>query len=418
MLRILHTADWHLGHSLHSIGREFEHGQFLDWLLDELDDQSIDALLVCGDVFDSIHPPASALAMFYRFLARARDRRPDLDVVVIGGNHDSAARLEVAAPLLRAFGVHVVGGVRRDLAGRLEVDRMIVPLRGGDGRVVAQCAAIPFLRISDLRPGDVAPDRDPLVEGVRAVYDDVFDVIGARRTPDQALIALGHMFAVGGEISELSERRVLGGNQHALPASIFPDDVSYVALGHLHKSQCVERRENVRYSGSPLPLSMGELHYKHQVVVAEFDGAQCTEIRPVLVPRAVELLRVPPVASDDVDVVCEALSALPERGSRAQHERPFLEVRVKLSQPEPNLRHRIETALEGRLPRLVKLTVDWTGHGRTLAEQSTPTRELSELAPESVFRSCYERAHDGEMPAELAREFDELLESVRAEESP
>ncbi|MCA8942919.1 MAG: exonuclease SbcCD subunit D C-terminal domain-containing protein [Planctomycetes bacterium] len=415
-MRILHTADWHLGHSLHSIPREFEHRRFLDWLADEVCAREVDALVVCGDVFDTIHPAASVVAMFYRFLADLRARCPGLDVVVIGGNHDSAARLEVAAPLLEAFGVRIVGGVTRAADGTLETERLLVPLRDAHGEVAAWCAAVPFLRIADLRVGGGDADNDPLIAGVEAIYAEVFDRLRASSEAGQATIALGHAYMVGGELSELSERRVLGGNQHALPVSLFPADLGYVALGHLHKAQRVGGRDRVRYSGSPIPLSMGEIDYKHQVVVADFDGAECTGIETVPVPRFVEFVRVPRQGRADLESVRVQLEALPERGDEPEEERPFLEVRVTLSQPEPNLRHVVERALEGRAPRLVRLSVELTGHGRSLADQNDPDQDLSELAPEAVFRSCYERAFETEPSAEVLREFDELLEAVRSEE--
>ncbi len=418
MLRILHTADWHLGHALHSLPRDLEHARFLAWLGDTIEEHDVDSLLICGDVFETINPPATALGAFYRFLADARARRPALDIVVIAGNHDSAARLEAAAPLLEAIGVRAIGNVRRFADGSLDADRLCVPLRDANGKVAAMCAAVPFLRAADLRPGEIADDQDELIEGVRDVYARVFDVLRQRRVDDQATIALGHCFMVGTELSVLSERRILGGNQHALPVDIFPGDVSYAALGHLHKAQRVGPREHVRYSGSPIPLSMGEIDYRHQVVVAEFDGPQCTEIRPVTVPRTVEFMRVPKRGFGTIDAVCAELTELAELEPGVTDAlRPFLEVRVALEKPEPDLRRRIDEALDGRAPRLVKLTTQRTGHGRSLAEQAPPDRDLGDLEPEAVFRQAYARAHSGDPDTELLDEFAALLEDVRGEDA-
>ena len=150
-MKILHTADWHLGHQLHGHDRRFEHDAFLDWLADTIKTRDIDALLVAGDLFDTANPPASAWQQLYRFLARLRAEHPALEMVLIGGNHDSppswmppraAARLRPASG-----GQHQPG--RR---GRLETERLLVPLRGKNGEVAAWCAAVPFLRSSDLRP--------------------------------------------------------------------------------------------------------------------------------------------------------------------------------------------------------------------------------------------------------------------------
>src|SRR5690554_5898916 len=127
MLRLLHTADWHLGHSLHGHDRSYEHRCFLSWLTSTIVGEEIDAFIIAGDVFDAANPPTSALAMYYEFLADVGRRRPGLDVVVIGGNHDSAARLHAPEPLLSALGVSVVGGLSC-LGAQLDSEQLIIPL--------------------------------------------------------------------------------------------------------------------------------------------------------------------------------------------------------------------------------------------------------------------------------------------------
>src|SRR5690606_35223811 len=143
-------SDWHLGHSLHEHDRGPEHDAFLAWLLGALDDLDVDALIVAGDVFETANPPAAAQRRWYAFLAEARRRLPALDVVVVGGNHDSAARLDAPRDLLDSLGVHVVGGLPRRGDGAIDVDRLIVPLRDRDGAIAAWVAAVPYLRASDL----------------------------------------------------------------------------------------------------------------------------------------------------------------------------------------------------------------------------------------------------------------------------
>jgi exonuclease SbcD len=118
-MRLLHTSDWHLGHTLRGeVAREYEHAAFLNWLLEACVREAADALVITGDVFDSATPPASAERMWFEFLAAARRARPAMDIVAIAGNHDSPARLGAASSVLRELGVHVVGGLpRRDDGG-------------------------------------------------------------------------------------------------------------------------------------------------------------------------------------------------------------------------------------------------------------------------------------------------------------
>ena len=111
-MRLLHTSDWHLGQTLHDFDRGDEHQRFLNWLLDALEAEQIDALLIAGDIFDNPNPSADAQKQFYHFLTEAKRRMPHLDIVIIAGNHDSAGRLEAPASLLQVLGVTVVGCAR------------------------------------------------------------------------------------------------------------------------------------------------------------------------------------------------------------------------------------------------------------------------------------------------------------------
>lgn len=413
-MRILHTSDWHLGHMLYDVPRDREHERFLDWLLDAIGESRADALLIAGDVFDTSNPSAAAQAMFYRFLSRARRRYERLEIVVIGGNHDSADRLDAPTPLLDGFDIRMVGGVPRGEDRRLDLDRLVVPLRDGAGEVRAWVAAVPFLRPADLPA--VAGAADPLVEGVRALYREVLDAARERRRPGQAIVGMGHLYMTGTRLSELSERRILGGNQHALPLDLFPEDVAYAALGHLHLAQQVGR-PSVRYCGSPIPLAMAEIDYPHQVCLVELDGEALASVTPLRVPRVVELLRIPKSGALGKEEILAKLRALPEAEDEDPALRPFLEVRVALERPDPALRGDLEEALEGRHARLVKVGVELGGDGRSLADR-VAERMLDEILPETVFQNRWRKSYEGEPPAELMEAFLELVGQVHEEKTP
>jgi len=396
-MRLLHTADWHLGQTLHGVSREFEHARFLDWLEGELERREIDLLVVAGDVFDGQNPPVSAQRLLFGFLAGARRRRPGLMVVMVAGNHDSGGRLEAPSPLLEELGVRVVGALPRRDDGALELERLLLPLPGG-----GWCVAVPYLRPADLpvREGD-----EPEIAGVRAVYDELFAAVRARLRPGEPVIALGHCYMAGGALSEFSERKILRGNLHALPAELFPADLGYVALGHLHRAQSVGGREAVRYSGSPIPLALDEAEYPHQVVVVDVREGRPVALEAVRVPRFVEILRLQAPSPEAVPAL---LAALPEAAG-PRETWPLLELTVQLEQPAPGLRAEAEAALAGKAVRLVRLALETGGHGRALAGAAVP---LSALAPEEVFRRCWARVHGAEpSPAHLAA-FHELLEGA------
>ena len=148
-MRLLHTSDWHLGHTLKEVTREHEHAAFLAWLLEPCVREAPDVLVITGDVFDSATPPASAERMWFELLAAARRARPAMDIVAIAGNHDSPARLGAPSAVLRELGVHVIGGLPRAGDGALDLDRILIPVAGGRGLV----AAVPFLRPIDVPVG-------------------------------------------------------------------------------------------------------------------------------------------------------------------------------------------------------------------------------------------------------------------------
>jgi len=411
-LRILHTSDWHLGHVFHGVEREYEHRIFLDWLLHTLEAEAVDALLIAGDVFDAANPPAGATKLWYQFLGRAHARAPRLQIVVIGGNHDSAARLEAPRPILNELGpLHVVGGLPR-VDGDVDVDRLIFPLRERHDAIAAWVLALPYLRPADLPP--VGQDSDALVEGTRALYQRVLHALHARRTPDQAIIAMGHCYMVGGQLSESSERKVLGGNQHPLPHDIFGADIAYAALGHLHVPQRVGGRENIRYSGAVLPLSFDAKAVHHSVVLVETEGTQTTSIRELQVPRSVALISVPSEGPLPLEVVLDTLQSLPIRGDGPDEQRPLLEVHVALDKPEPALRKRIDDAMEGKEARLVRIAppvFDGTGVGLP----DSGATQLSELSVEQVFLLKYKQKHGDEPSREMLAAFHELHDQVAQE---
>ena len=409
MLRLLHTADWHLGHQLHGVDRAHEHRCFLDWLLNVLEAEQVDALLIAGDVFDSANPPVAAQAMFYEFLATARRRCPQLNMVIIAGNHDSPARLEAPEPLFRGINARVVGLLPR--SGRdFQPERLLVPLTDRRGEVAAVCAAVPFLRPADLPVVAEDGDIDPLVEGVRQIYREAADAARRQLASHQALVLTGHCYLARASLSELSERKVLRGNQHALPPEIFPQDCAYTALGHLHLAQWLGR-QHLRYSGSPLPLALDERRYNHQVVLADLDGPACADIRTLPVPRTVPIHCVPDTGPVPLDAVLARLKAL-ELPQVAPECRPLLDIQVLLEQPEPTLRRQVEEALADRPARLARIQVHYTGSGGSLAD-SVPVQELATLDPEAVFRRRYAQFYEDDPDRALLDAFHGLLEEIQ-----
>jgi exonuclease SbcD len=424
-MRLLHTSDWHLGQTLHNFDRTYEHQRFLDWLLDTIEAEQADALLIAGDIFDNSNPSAASQRQLYRFLQQARARAPQLDIVVIAGNHDSPGRLEAPGPLLEAHGTRVVGHVLRNDIGEIDLERMLVPLTGPDGKVAAWCVAIPFLR-----PGDVprvaveavaavaaveaaegedaarAP-VDAYLSGIALLYQQAYELARARCTNGEAILAMGHCHMVGGDSSPDSERRILIGGTEALPSSMFDPGIAYAALGHLHLAQKVGKQEHLRYSGSPVPLSFAEIGYQHQVLRIDLDGGKAQQIVPLQVPRAVELLRVPVQPAPLTQVIAELVGLdLPDA---PLHQQPYLEVRVLLDGPEPSLRAQVEAALEGKPVRLAKIEPTRRVVTTAGVDAALSLDQLAQLQPDDIFQRLWRQRFGEDAPGDQLAAFAELL---------
>lgn len=413
MLRIFHTADWHLGHQLHGVSRHFEHQQFLNWLLDALIQNEADVLIVAGDIFDSANPPAAAQAQLYDFLVKARTSLPSLSIILVGGNHDSASRLDAPSPILNALGVDVVGGLTRSEDGEINWERLLVPLTNSTGEIRAWCGAMPFLRNADLPTNN--DESDPLISGMKALYAELVEQLSQKAGKDGRMLLTGHCYMVNGAISELSERKILGGNQHALPLELFPENIAYVALGHLHLAQQVGGNQHIRYSGSPIPLSFDESDYHHQVLQVDIKADQAAEVTPLKIPRSIDLLRIP--NGKDFAVLPEVIQQLEslQLDDLPIYERPLLELRIRLEKPEPSLRQQVEEAIAQRPIRLLKISTAYTGSEKSLADIKIEER-LEELQPLDVFERCYQNKYDTHPPHEIKDLFNQLLENIQVDE--
>ena len=409
MIRILHTADWHLGQTFFGYDRSEEHDMFLNWLAQEITRRKIDALIIAGDVFDVSNPSAAAQSMYYRFIYRVTAENPLLQIVIVAGNHDSAARLEAPLPLLQAMRTEVRGVVRKLEGGEIDYDHLTVELKNHAGEVELLCMAVPFLRQGDYPV--VQTEGNPYAEGVRELYTQLLQRLWKRRKEHQSILAIGHLQATGSEIAEkdYSERTVIGGLECVSPDA-FPEQIAYTALGHIHKAQRVSGRENVRYAGSPIPMSFAEKHYRHGVVMVTFDGGCAVEIERIECPKAVPLMSVPKDEPASPEVVLSALRELPN-GSESVSESvsefnhppaPYLEVKILLDEPEPMLRQEIEEALAGKNYRLARIVSTYRSEAKSVEKEKEEWKKgLQEMSPLQIAQSAFEKVYQVEMPAEL-----------------
>lgn len=414
MIRILHTADWHLGQTFFGYDRVEEHAHFLDCLANRLKEHQIDVLLIAGDVFDVSNPSAASQRMFYRFIRRVTEENPCLQLVVVAGNHDSAARLEAPLPLLQEMRTEIKGIVRK-LEGEIDYDDLIVELKNRKGEIEALCMAVPFLRQGDYPV--VMTEGNPYAEGVKELYTCLLKRTLERQKAGQGIVAMGHLQATGSEIAErdFSERTIIGGLECVSPEA-FPVQIAYTALGHIHKSQRVSGRENVRYAGSPLPMSFAEREYHHGVVIVTIDEGVVINLEKREYTPLVKLLSVPQGKAATPNEVLEELGNLPPALDETDMNRPYLEVKVLLTEPEPMLRQQIEEVLAGKAVRLARIVSVYRQAEEGTMEEEVLAAGLQEMNPLQIVKAVFENSYQAEMPEDLEELFREVVTGVMNDE--
>jgi exonuclease SbcD len=269
-MKIVHTADWHLGIRLMNQDRLDEQAAFVAWFLGFLNDIHAEVLLISGDVFDTGTPSNAALKLYFSFLASAASIPSMRHMIITGGNHDAPSLLQASDELLENLNISVVGSHRSAAQ-----DTVFVRDDKGDLKLVV--SAVPFLRDRDVRYSlpDESPDqqRQRLIQGIIEVYAAHAEYIRQSDGYHKGVfsIAMGHLFA-GGGIAGDSEVDIHVGNLAKVPADGFPELYDYVALGHLHRFQRIGDAERIFYSGSPLSYSFSEAGNVKKIIVIDTDA--------------------------------------------------------------------------------------------------------------------------------------------------
>lgn len=428
-MRIIHTADWHLGQTFFGYDRMEEHLKFFEWLKNIVKDKCADLLLVSGDIYDTQNPSAESQRLFYRFVKEINEQNPSLQMIIIAGNHDSGARLEAPNPLLDLYNVQVRGLVHKE-GDDIDYSRLIIPVTDKSGDVAAYCLAVPYLRQGDF------PKADSYSKGAGALYAKLYEMaVELAGEPDDRkyshsrtvpIIAMGHLYASGASVldDDRTEGIVVGGLD-AVDSSVFPVEADYVALGHLHKAQKLGGNERIRYSGAPLPMSFAERNYRQGAVLVDIipnseNRGSDVAVEQLVYDSPVELLRIPKENPGGIEEILHDISLLPDKffGEKDPFA-PFVEVRMKYCEPDPAIMPAIEKALENknvRLARIVQMQPD-----NLLTENDVSTvltvDDLNSIKPLEMMKRIYRRSCGGaEMNENLEKLLCGVMEEVEKEE--
>ncbi|MBR0150313.1 MAG: exonuclease SbcCD subunit D C-terminal domain-containing protein [Synergistaceae bacterium] len=379
-MRILHTSDWHIGKKLMEHERLDEFRKFFAWLEDVIQRKNIDALVVAGDIFDNGKPSTDSQEIYYTFLGRVAGKSCR-HIIITSGNHDSPQFIDAPSEIMSRCDIHVIGRASDD---------EIITLRDSNGSPEMIVCAVPFLHDSDIRTAK-AEDKFQDIErqikaGIANHYAEIFtrarEIRGGYDIP---IIAMGHLFLEAGKTyGEEGERNAYLGTAIKLGSDIFPEDIAYTALGHLHSPQNVGR-ENIRYSGSPITLSFGEWDSQKgqkSVSVVDFDGRNFAGVKEIAVPVSQKMARV---AGDTAGIETEI------RRLVEADESVWIEVTYTGDVKPENLQERLEDIVKGSKAEILSVkSVDRHKTSDSHGESSEPI-SIDDIKPlEMLKRYCDE----------------------------
>ena len=386
-MRLLHTADWHVGKAIRGRSRLAESAAALAEVTGIAVDEGVDAVLVAGDVYDQRAAAPEADAIVFETFVRLSEAR--IPVVVIPGNHDSALRFEALGKLLAPIGVTVVARVAPpDDGGVVEV-----PAR--DGSDAALIACIPF--VPERRFGDAAALFDATEAWYRSYAHGMGELLAAMAgafRPDRVNVALGHLFTDGALVGG-GERELTIGMAYAVNPGRLPGTAQYVALGHVHKPQAIPAAPApTRYAGSVLQLDFGERDQTKTVSIVDASPGRPAKVREVELTSGRRLL--------DLHGTLDEVAAHAGDVGDA-----FLRVFVTTDGPVPGIADRIRDDLPNALD--VHLVYERAeAEGRAGAP-------VSSLAPRDQFLAYYRSQHGADPDERLLESFDEVLAAEAGE---
>ncbi len=406
-MKVLHTADWHIGKILHKHALKNEIQAFFNWLLDVISTEQVNLLLVSGDIFDLANPSSKDREIYYGFLSELA--KLETQIVITGGNHDSINLLDAPKELLKHLSIKVIGGAKENIEDEL------IEIHDAQGKLVLVVAAVPFLRDKDLRnlqSDKKFKDRTEAVrEGIKDHYQQLAHICKSKYK-DIPSIAMGHLYARGATTSE-SERDIHVGNQAAVESNIFSPIFDYVALGHIHRPQVIGKNEKIRYSGSPIALSFSEKKDSKIIILVDIPSKDNVSVKSIAVPKQRELKKFK-----------GSLESVKENLANYRPEFPlasFVELEITESTYSSELISAMEALVESYKDQesfiILKNKITFEKGQNNTADLFTEGEHIEDLTPIEVFNKKLEVEEINDENSKLLKDaFLEILELVQSEE--
>lgn len=374
-MRIIHTSDWHLGQYFFTKSRAPEHQYFLNWLIEQVNQHQVDALIVAGDIFDTGAPPSYAREIYNQFVVDLH--KTGCQLVILGGNHDSVSMLNESKALLSCLNTQVIAN-----GNSMAIEQSIIVLKDRQGEPGALFCAIPFLRPRDILFSQAGQSSEQKQQSLQQAISDYYQqcyqqAIKLRLELDRPLpiIMSGHLTVVGASTTD-SVRDIYIGTLDAFQASGFPD-ADYIALGHIHRPQIIGGQSHIRYSGSPIPLSFDENGPEKSVCLVDFEQGERKEIQLLPIPQYQPLATL----KGNLQDIQQQL----EQYRHYQGEHPvWLDIEIASQDYLSDIQQRVEDLTTGLPVEVVLLRRARRQHQSLSMQQQNET--LSELTVEEVFQ--------------------------------
>ncbi len=270
-MKIIHSSDWHIGKKLYETKLDKDHDHFFQNLEAIIRAEKAEILIVAGDIFDHAYPSNAALQQYYKTLVRLRETGLK-DIIITGGNHDAISTLNAPEDLLTALNINIVAGVSTNSEDQTDYAKEIIKIKDSNNKTQLVICAVPYLREKDIRLSVAGESHTEKSQNIRQGIENHFNTLGnltkKYRKKGIPVFAIAHLFTAGASTSD-SEREIYAGNLLKTQSNIFASNFDYTALGHIHRPQIIDKQENVRYSGAPIPLSFSEREDKKSVVLIE-----------------------------------------------------------------------------------------------------------------------------------------------------
>ena len=402
-MRILHTADWHLGKSLEKRSRIDEQRKFLDDFIEIAKENDIDLVIIAGDIYDSSNPPAIAEKMFYDTLKKISDNGKRL-ILIIAGNHDNPERLVASAPLAREHGIIMIGTLKT-IIDTVNYGRHKI-INSGEGFIEVEIngekaviLTVPYL--SEKRLNEVLyKDMDSDEERIKSYSDRVFSLFDSLKDnyrEDTINLLVSHLYAMGSEEGG-SERSIQLGGSYIVNCECFPKEAQYIALGHVHKPQLVPgTNKKARYSGSPIHYNKKEISYNKKCFVVDVKANEEANVKEVYfkVYKPIEIWKCENF--DDALLKCEE--------NKDRECWVYLEIKVDRYMREDEIK---------KLKELKKDILEITPIIENIHRDDESAISLSEKSFEELFIDFYKKERMGEPDKEI---IDLFLNLVYEEEN-